>query len=173
MNDVFVRYSEELPYGVHGMVMPDENGDYNIYINPHLSIEKRNRAAKHEMAHIRNGNFDNGIPVDCRKENKAKMKKFAVTAFCICLCFAMCGCEIDNAAGSVKPSATCVDTNSNDYQAGFEAGEKSVQENPEDYGLISEENAEEYVEDQIDPEEAEQDFQDAVQEYVEDNGYHK
>ena len=101
------------------------------------------------------------------------MKKFVVNTFCACLCVAMCGCGTSETASAPKSSTVYADTNSNDYQAGFEAGEKSVQENPKDYGLISEENAKEYVEDQIDPKEAEQDFNDAVQEYIEDNGYHK
>ena len=73
MNDVFVRYSTELPYKVHGMVIMDENSDYNVYINPHLSIEEQDRAAKHEMAHIRNGDFNNGIPVEIA-EKRAKRK---------------------------------------------------------------------------------------------------
>jgi len=101
------------------------------------------------------------------------MKKVVLILTCICICFAMCGCEANNIDSSPKPSTTSVDTNSNDYQAGYEAGQEAVRENPDEYGLISTENAKEYVYDQIDPEEAEQDFQDAVQEYVEDNGYHK
>jgi len=101
------------------------------------------------------------------------MKKSVAVLACICMCFALWGCEDNSESISPKPSVSNVDTGGDDYQAGFEAGEEFVKENPEDYGLISAEDAERYVCDQIDPEEAEQDFQDAVQEYIEDNGYHK
>lgn len=73
MNDVFVRYSEELPYGVRGMVMRDEDGNYNIYINPHLSSEEQDKAVKHEMAHIENGDFDNNLNIE-QTEERAKRK---------------------------------------------------------------------------------------------------
>ncbi len=73
MNDVFVRYSEELPYGVHGMVMPDENGDYNIYINSRLSCDEQKKALKHEMTHIKNGDYDSNSSIE-RVEERAKKR---------------------------------------------------------------------------------------------------
>lgn len=30
MNDVFVRHRQDLPYSMRGLVLLDENGDYNI-----------------------------------------------------------------------------------------------------------------------------------------------
>ena len=100
------------------------------------------------------------------------MKKLVTVFVCICMCFALWGCESNSTSSSLKPSVANIDTHSDDYQAGFEAGEKSVKENPEDYGLISEGNAKEYVEDQIDPDDA-VDVQDIVDEYAENYGYHK
>ena len=73
MNDVFVRYSTELPYTVHGMVIMDENGDYNVYINARLSCVEQKKAMRHELTHIKNGDFDNGIPVEIA-EKRAKRK---------------------------------------------------------------------------------------------------
>ena len=40
---------------------------------------------------------------------------------------------------------TVIDEDSDNYQAGFEAGEKSVKDNPEDNGLINKEDAADYV----------------------------
>lgn len=73
MNDVFVRHRQDLPYSMRGLVLLDENGDYNIYVNPHLSVVEQNKAIKHEMAHIRNGDFSNDLSVE-DVEERAKQK---------------------------------------------------------------------------------------------------
>ena len=71
MNDVFVRYSTELPYKVHGMVIMDANGDYNVYINARLSCVEQKKAMRHELTHIKNGDFDSNSSIE-RVEERAR-----------------------------------------------------------------------------------------------------
>lgn len=54
MGEVFVRI-KKLPYHIRAFVMPDEEGDYNVYINEHLSEEAQKEALAHEMRHIATG----------------------------------------------------------------------------------------------------------------------
>ena len=57
MGDIFTRLVP-LPFSVRGVTMPDENGDYNIYINALLGEPAQKRAYEHELQHIRLGHFD-------------------------------------------------------------------------------------------------------------------
>lgn len=54
MNDIITRYVK-LPDTVHGFVCPDENGDYNIYINQNDPDERKRKAIIHERKHISYG----------------------------------------------------------------------------------------------------------------------
>lgn len=45
----------DLPYGVNGLVSFDSDGFANIYINAHLTYEKRAKTIRHELKHIANG----------------------------------------------------------------------------------------------------------------------
>lgn len=62
-----------MPCTVRGLVMPDADGDYNIYINPCLSIAEQEKTLKHEMAHIESGDFCNHLSID-EIEERAKQK---------------------------------------------------------------------------------------------------
>ncbi len=46
-----------LPCGVRAFTVPDEQGDYNIYINSRLSFEQQCRSLEHETSHITRGDF--------------------------------------------------------------------------------------------------------------------
>lgn len=46
-----------LPLGVNGMVIEDENGFYNIYINEKLNDISKISAFNHEIMHINNNDF--------------------------------------------------------------------------------------------------------------------
>lgn len=46
-----------LPSGVRAFTVPDEQGDYNIYINSNLSFEQQCRSLEHETSHILRGDF--------------------------------------------------------------------------------------------------------------------
>ena len=73
MNDVFVRYRDDLPYTVHGIVIMDDSSDYNVYINSRLSCDEQKKALKHEMTHIENGDYDSNSSIE-RVEERAKKR---------------------------------------------------------------------------------------------------
>lgn len=54
MNSIMVRLADLDPR-VRGFVKPDNNGDYNIYINCNHCIEMQKETLRHEMEHIRLG----------------------------------------------------------------------------------------------------------------------
>lgn len=45
---------------VRAFTVCDADGDYNIYINANISAAMQRRAYRHEMRHIRRGDFDGG-----------------------------------------------------------------------------------------------------------------
>lgn len=63
MNDVFVRYGEYMPDCIKGHVSEDENGDYNIYINPALSRDMQRVTLNHELRHITRDDLNNETPI--------------------------------------------------------------------------------------------------------------
>lgn len=56
MDAVIVRVID-LPFGVRGMTVKDEEGDYNIYLNGKYSPNIRAVAFRHEVDHIQSGDF--------------------------------------------------------------------------------------------------------------------
>lgn len=56
MDAVIIRLID-LPAGTNGVTVKDENGDFNVYINARLSADARARAWRHEVGHIRRGDF--------------------------------------------------------------------------------------------------------------------
>lgn len=50
--------------GVNGMVLLDESGFYNIYLNARASWFQQRKALRHELNHIENDDFFNGKPID-------------------------------------------------------------------------------------------------------------
>ena len=62
MNEVIVRMVELDPR-VKGFIRPDNNGDYNIYINTLLCEEVQRETLKHELEHIRRRHVYSDRPV--------------------------------------------------------------------------------------------------------------
>lgn len=58
--DYFVRVVPFPVNSVGGMVMPNPDGSFSIYINSNLSQERQKQALDHELDHIRNNDFYNG-----------------------------------------------------------------------------------------------------------------
>ena len=56
MDAIIVR-TIDLPTTVKGMTVLDEEGDYNIYLNARLSGDLQAVAFRHEIEHIRRGDF--------------------------------------------------------------------------------------------------------------------
>lgn len=62
MDDIIIRIVP-LPKGVRGATIPDENGDYNIYISERLDPDDRVKVFRHEIEHIRRLHFQSEAPV--------------------------------------------------------------------------------------------------------------
>ncbi len=56
---IFIR-EMKMPLTIRAFTVPDENGDYNIYINSDLSDEAKAEALEHEKKHIENDDFTSG-----------------------------------------------------------------------------------------------------------------
>lgn len=61
--DAMIIRMIELPWGVKGLTVKDEEGDFNVYINSRLSEDKRVEAFEHELDHIKRGHFYDQKPV--------------------------------------------------------------------------------------------------------------
>lgn len=57
--DYFVRVVPFPVDRVGGMVMPNDDGTYSIYVNDNLDIYRRRKAARHELDHIERNDFYN------------------------------------------------------------------------------------------------------------------
>ncbi len=74
-DDVFVRYIS-LPTTVNAVTVPDEDGNYNVYINSRLSHEAQQEAYEHELYHIEHGHHYDYTPVaDCENETKEQTRR--------------------------------------------------------------------------------------------------
>lgn len=47
----------KMPLSIRAFTVPDENGDFNIYINESLSDEAKRRSLAHEEKHIQRNDF--------------------------------------------------------------------------------------------------------------------
>ena len=56
MKEIIIRLMP-LPPHVRAFTMPDEQGDYNVYVNAVLSGEQQRRSLQHELRHIRRDDF--------------------------------------------------------------------------------------------------------------------
>lgn len=59
----------DLPVTIKGMTVKDSEGDYNIYLNARLGAEDRVKAFRHELEHIKNGDFYSDLPVSEKELN--------------------------------------------------------------------------------------------------------
>lgn len=53
-----------LPATIKAFTIPDEDGNYNIYISGSLAYEEQKKAYMHEMQHINDGDLDNIIDIN-------------------------------------------------------------------------------------------------------------
>lgn len=67
MDNYIVRIVK-LPRSVRGFTIPDENGDYNIYLNERLSDADLIKAYDHEVEHIERGHFYDDTKTVAEKE---------------------------------------------------------------------------------------------------------
>lgn len=59
---IIVRYIP-LPTTVYGITVPNDNGDFSVYINSKLSDQKQKEAVEHEIKHIELDHFYSDDPV--------------------------------------------------------------------------------------------------------------
>ena len=52
-----------LPDGVRGTVLPNEDGDYDVYLNDRYPPEQRQKTLEHELRHIRLAHFSDDRPL--------------------------------------------------------------------------------------------------------------
>lgn len=69
--DNYIIRIVKLPPHVGGITIPDENGDYNIYINSRLSDAKMVEVYDHEVYHIEHGHFSDDTKTVAEKEAEA------------------------------------------------------------------------------------------------------
>lgn len=66
-SNIFVRLIP-LPIAVRAVVLPNNDGTFDIYINANLPEELQQRALAHELEHIRRDHFYNDDPVWLNEE---------------------------------------------------------------------------------------------------------
>lgn len=66
-NYIFVRMIT-LPETVPAVVLPNDDGTFDIYINAILPDEVQNKALEHELEHIRRDHLYNDDPVGLNEE---------------------------------------------------------------------------------------------------------
>lgn len=54
---IYTRQAGDLPHGVRGFVVHDENDDYTIFLNDRLGREANLKTLDHELEHIKNGDL--------------------------------------------------------------------------------------------------------------------
>ena len=61
-SNIFVR-TIPLPIAVRAVVLPNDDGTFDVYINANLPEELQQKALAHELEHIRRDHFYNDDPV--------------------------------------------------------------------------------------------------------------
>ena len=66
-NYIFVRMIP-LPHAVRAVVLPNDDGTFDIYINSTLPEEIQSKALEHELEHIRRDHLYNDDPVGLNEQ---------------------------------------------------------------------------------------------------------
>ncbi len=75
MDDIVCRIID-LPSRVNAVTVVDENGDFNVYVNAHMSDEEQRKAFAHEKRHIKKQHFYSLKPVEtCEREASQRSGK--------------------------------------------------------------------------------------------------
>ena len=61
--DYFVRVVD-LPVQIGGMVTPNDDGTFSIYLNARNTAERRAKSCAHEVGHIESDAFYNGKSIE-------------------------------------------------------------------------------------------------------------
>lgn len=69
---IFTRQADDLPFGVKGFVVHDENDDYTIFLNDRLGRDVNLKTLDHELEHIENGDIYSHDEADYIEMNRHK-----------------------------------------------------------------------------------------------------
>lgn len=61
--DYFVYY-DTFPYSIRGLVTTNDDGTYSIFLNNRYPLSVLRKTFRHEVRHIENEDFYNGIPIE-------------------------------------------------------------------------------------------------------------
>lgn len=61
--DYFIYY-RNMPPKIYAFVTPNEDGTFSVYLDPRRSYRQRMNDLNHELRHIVNGDFYNGLPIN-------------------------------------------------------------------------------------------------------------
>lgn len=61
--DYFVYY-DFFPYSIRGLVTTNEDGTYSIFLNKRYPLSVLKKTFLHEVRHIENEDFYNGLPIE-------------------------------------------------------------------------------------------------------------
>lgn len=61
--DYFVYY-DVFPMAIRGLVTPNDDGTFSIYLNRRYPSSVLRKTFRHEVDHVQNDDFYNEIPVD-------------------------------------------------------------------------------------------------------------
>lgn len=70
MDEIIIRIVP-LPEKINAATIPDENGDYNVYLSSRISEGRRRQALEHELRHIEKEHFYRSASVQ-EMESEAK-----------------------------------------------------------------------------------------------------
>ena len=62
-NEIFTYYAN-MPTTIHSFVISNNDMSFTIMINARISSEQQLRAYKHELNHIKNGDYDKSCSAD-------------------------------------------------------------------------------------------------------------
>ena len=69
---IFTRQADDLPFGVKGFVIHDENDDYTIFLNDRLGRSINLKTLGHELKHIESNDFYASDEADYIEMNRHK-----------------------------------------------------------------------------------------------------
>lgn len=61
--DFFVRVVD-LPVQIGGLVTPNDDGTFSVYINARNTADRQRQSFRHEVSHIENNDFYNEKPIE-------------------------------------------------------------------------------------------------------------
>lgn len=71
--DIHVHYID-FPTTIGGRTVPNEDGSFEVFINSRYGYNGQQKALKHELRHIKNGDFDSDRTEDVQTKELALSK---------------------------------------------------------------------------------------------------